>query len=630
MTIYKLLTSIKKNVQLWHSGALPGLVVVGFVLLIRLTGILQTLEWMVYDKFWLMHPLENTDKRVVVIGINEDDITYIKDYPLTDDKLGQLLKTIESYEPRTIGLDIFQTLKSSSEGNELAKVLTSSQNIFTIHKVLGNGEKLQVEASPGVPIEQVGFADIIVDADGKLRRVLLASEVKDKTICYSLALLLARHYLQAEGIQFKHGQRVTMPMSFNNKEIPRFTKNTGAYVRAQDDGYQTLLNFRSNSKPFSTISLSDIFNGKVKPELIRDRIVIIGMTAIVSSGGTFMSDSVRNTAFISNPPSANTTKEDKFIYSVEVQAHATSQIISNILDGRLPMRTWSEGIEYLWIFGWGLWGMALGLMLQSPWKTLPSIAISSLALTAMCYGLLISSLWVPVVPSLMALVGAGLTTSLFDRGSKALLEQRSLTLRRTYDAVHNGPLQTLAAILRSDLPTSELREQLQELNQELRDVFELMNQSLLYGENQYLNTPLTDLLYQVYDNTLRRNLPGFSTIRTYIPPDFSPLQDCSLTPEQKQSMCIFLQEALCNVGKHAVDATLLDVVCKYENKKYYLGVIDNGITDWNSNIYYEGRGSIQAIELARNLGGRFQRKPRKPCGTVCELTWYQRRFRFWK
>jgi len=37
--------------------------------------------------------------------------------------------------------------------------------------------------------------------------------------------------------------------------------------------------FRSNQKPFPTISMTDIFTGRVKPDLIRDRIVLVGMTA---------------------------------------------------------------------------------------------------------------------------------------------------------------------------------------------------------------------------------------------------------------------------------------------------------------------------------------------------------------
>jgi len=53
------------------------------------------------------------------------------------------------------------------------------------------------------------------------------------------------------------------------------------------------------------------------------------------------------------------------IYGVEIEAHATSQIVNAVLNGRPLLHIWSEGWEYVWILAWGL-GIALGLILQSP------------------------------------------------------------------------------------------------------------------------------------------------------------------------------------------------------------------------------------------------------------------------
>ena len=249
-----------------------------------------------------------------------------------------------------------------------------------------------------------------------------------------------------------------------------------------------------------------------------------------------------------------------------------------------------------------------------------SLAVSSLCLILVGDGLLVLGWWIPLVPALLTLGAAGLTTSFFDRDSRVLLEQRSLTLKRTYDAVHNGPLQTLAAILRS-LDESPLRSQLESLNQELRSVYESMKQELLSSENRYIQTPLTELLYQIYEETLQRNLPGFSSIKTYIPPNFNSLKDCILTSKQKQGLCIFLQEALCNVGKHAIAASRLDVICTHQQDEWSLQILDDGVHDFKSSNPHRGRGTDQARELARSLGGKFDRRSRSPQGIACELTW---------
>lgn len=616
---------VKQQAKVWRVGAFPGLAVVSCVVIARLTGSSQVLEWMAFDSFLRLRPAEAEDTRVVIVGIDENDIKAVGDYPVPNRDLAKMLRILQSYKPRAIGLDMFRDLTADPGHAELAKIFADTPNLVGIEMALSSEATLNVKPPPELPPERVGFTDAIIDSDGKLRRSPLASKVGSEAIKYSLPLLLAKIYLRSEGIALEHGNRAGDPIRFGSTVLTRFRSNSGSYVGAKAGGNQVLLNFRSNQKPFPTISLTDIFTGRVKPDLIRDRIVLVGMTA-ASVNDTFMTSAVKGTLLTAALGNQESLDQYQLIYGVEIEAHATSQIVNAVLNGRPLLHIWSEGWEYVWILAWGLVGIALGLILKSPWKTLLSIGVASVGLVGICYGLLILSWWVPVVPALLALCGAGLTTSFFDRESRTLLEQRSLTLKRTYDAVHNGPLQTLAIILRSlgeeDLPSEKLRSQLQELNRELRSVYESMNQAIRTGDNLYLQTPINELLYQVYDNTLKRDLQGFAAIKTYIPPDFTPLEDCPLTVDQKQGLCIFLQEALCNVGKHAVGASCLDVVCVREKDWYSLRITDNGAGSASLSGHFSGgRGTAQAKELARHLRGKFLRRPHSPQGTICELTW---------
>ena len=596
---------------------MPGLVVISCVVIARLTGYLQILDWMAFDQLLRSRPVESADPQIVIVGINEDDIKAVGKYPIPDRELAKLLQTLQSYQPRVIGLDIFRDLSTGSDRTELAKIL-SNTNLVGIEAALSTQSALTVKPPPELPINRVGIADVIIDPDGKLRRSLLASKVDGKTR-YSVPLLLAALYLKSKGIALRHGSHAGDPIRFNSIWLPRFWKNTGGYVNAETGGNQVLLNFRSHPHPFTIVSLTDVLAGKVKRESIRDRIVLVGMVA-ASVNDTFMTSATKGT-LLSN--ALQSSEQYQLLYGVEYQAHATSQIINAVLNGRPLLQSWSEGWEYVWILGWGLLSIALGLILQSPWKTLLSLAVSSVCLVAICAEMLILGWWIPLVPALLALCAAGLTTSFFDRDCRVLLEQRSLTLKRTYDAVHNGPLQTLAAILRIiDETTSVmlLRSQLESLNQELRSVYEFMKQELLTGKNRFIQTPLPELLYEIYEATLQRDLPGFSSIKTYIPPDFDSLKDCVFTVEQKQGLCNFLQEALCNVGKHAIKASRLDVICMHQKNEWRLQIIDNGV---NSIIHQapNGSGTDQAKELARSLGGKFQRRSHSPQGVICELSW---------
>ena len=585
------------------------------VVIARLTGSLQVLEWMAFDQGLRSRPVESVESQIVIVGINEDDIKTVGKYPIPDRELATLLRTLQSYQPRAIGLDVFRDLTTGSSRAELAKILSNSSNILGIEAALSPNAALTVKPPPELLPERIGIADVVIDPDGKLRRSLLASKVDDKTR-YSVPLLLSAMYLQSLGIALQHGSRASDPIQFGAVGLPRFRNNTGSYVNAKAGGNQILLNFRSYPQPFMIVSLTDVLTNKVQPGLIRDRIVLIGMTA-ASVNDTFMTSAAKGT-LLSN--ALDNTEQYQLLYGVEYQAHATSQIINAVLNHRPLLRTWLEGWEYVWILTWGLFGIALGLMLQSPWKTLLSLVLGSLCLILVCDGLLVLGWWIPLVPALLTLGAAGLTTSFFDRDSRVLLEQRSLTLKRTYDAVHNGPLQTLAAILRS-LEETPLRSQLESLNQELRSVYESMKQELLSNENRYIQTPLTELLYEIYEDTLQRDLPGFSSIKTCIPPNFNSLKDCPLTLEQKQGLCIFLQEALCNVGKHAIAASRLDVICTHQQDEWSLQILDDGVHDFKSSNPHSGRGTDQARELARSLGGKFDRRSRSPQGVACELTW---------
>ncbi|HBB33254.1 MAG TPA: histidine kinase [Cyanobacteria bacterium UBA8803] len=631
---------IEQQTKSWREVVLPGIAIIGLVLVARLSGFLQFQELMAFDHFMRLRPAEAMDTRVVIVGIDENDIKTISSYPVPDRELATALLKLQAYHPRVIGLNLFKDLTGTPGRAELGEVLSKSPNLVGIEKTLNSQESFNIQPPPELPPERVGFVDFIVDSDGKLRRSILKSRTWDSELKYSLPMRLAQLYLQAEGITLKNDSLARDPIQFGSTRLTRFRRNFGGYVRADANGNQILINFRAHQQPFRTISLTDVINGKVNPSWIEDRIVIIGMTA-ASIGESFITSAVKHTLFTF--ASNGSDSSNQLIYGTEVQAHVTSQIISTVLDRRPNLRAWPDGWEYVWIVSWGLLGIGLGLNFQSPWKTLLSIGVASIGLTVISYGSLLISWWVPCVPTLLALCGAGLTTAFVDRDLKSLLDQRSQTLERMFEAIHNGPLQDLAVVLRTigeeDIPTQPLRSQLQKVNQDLRDVYNSMRQEMLEQRNRLylegnlcldLETPLDELLYQVYELTLNRKFQCFTTIRTYIRPHFQPLGKCRLSTDQKRSLCLFLQEALCNVGKHAVGATYLDIVCTQEKGWYSLQILDNGV-GISSQLEFlgRGRGTTQAQELARQLRGRFQRLPNSPQGTICLLTWPVFRTWFW-
>ena len=79
-----------------------------------------------------------------------------------------------------------------------------------------------------------------------------------------------------------------------------------------------------------------------------------------------------------------------------------------------------------------------------------------------------------------------------------------------------------------------------------------------------------------------------------------------------------MEEALCNVGKHAKGLTRLSATGKQLKGWYTLSIKDNGSSIDSSS---EGRGTKQCRNLAKKLKGTFKRTSLEKKGTLCELTW---------
>ncbi len=207
-------------------------------------------------------------------------------------------------------------------------------------------------------------------------------------------------------------------------------------------------------------------------------------------------------------------------------------------------------------------------------------------------------------------------------------------MEATLETIHNGPLQSLAKVLRlvkgRDLPDHKIlpliEQELEQLNQELRGMYDFWQQenlnqdtSIYLGNNLVidLQNPLHEILYQVYSYTLERDFPCFQTIKYKIH-NFEPIPEISLSIEHKRGICRFLEEALCNVGKHATGITCLQVSYSLSEGEYILSIIDNGLGIISSR---QGWGTKQLQHLAQQIQGKFRRVSLYPQGTLCELSW---------
>jgi len=139
---------LKRKIWEWRGVLFTAPTVTGLIIILRLTGLLQSLEWAALDQFFRRRPAETIDSRIVIVGINESDLKTIGKWPISDEILAKLLLKIKAQQPRVIALDLYRDLPVEPGHQELVKVFESTPNLIGIEKFVGNERGLAISPSP--------------------------------------------------------------------------------------------------------------------------------------------------------------------------------------------------------------------------------------------------------------------------------------------------------------------------------------------------------------------------------------------------------------------------------------------------------------------------------------------------
>jgi PAS domain S-box-containing protein len=411
-------TTLKQQFWQWRGVWIIAPNIAGIVILLRLAGALQLLELVAFDQLFRLRSAESADPRIVIVTIDEADIKQLGRWPMSDRDLARLITALKQQQPRVIGLDLFRNLPVEPGHQELVQVFASTPNLIGIQQVVKGADNDAVAASPVLKERgQVSASDFVLDVDGKVRRDLLYLSGDDQQPILGLGTRLAFVYLEATGItpqplsdrQFRLGKAVFTP----------FQPHDGGYNGEDAGGYQILSNFRNLPQGFHSISITDVLQGRMPPNFVResgdaplrDCIVLIGLTA----------ESLTDRFYISY-----TTNPDTAPSGVEIHAHVASQLLSVALDGQPLLQVWSEPVEWLWILSWSGMGAILGWRLRSPWQTAIASVLASLALGGIVYLAFLAGWWLVIVPPLFALIGSAISSSSYLLWSNLNLSHQQL------------------------------------------------------------------------------------------------------------------------------------------------------------------------------------------------------------
>jgi adenylate cyclase len=370
------LSSLLARLGLHHLGdgvrSLVPYAAAGLLLLaLQRSPINETLNLLLYDLITsLRQAPSGTDKPITIIGIDESDLaTY--GFPIDDKVLCEAIDRLNAAGAVAIGLDIYRDQGVGPDQACLRERFRTNPRLVSIINVAE-----AIGPVPGTPADQRGFNDLVLDADGVLRRDLVhVAGQDDATVALPLRLL-----------EVGKGQRsLRQRLEKGSEPGPWLLEAApGGYDQLDARGFQQMLSFHKIGS-FHLWNLQDVLGRRPIPrDQIRGHIVLIGSTAR-SLRDIFP---VPQTRFVLG---AN----QLLVPGVEIHAHRLAALMDRDVAGDpRRMRTlpgWVEGVAEVL-------AAVLGIVLGEAFKLLRRSVLVVLLVAALMVGgavlLLYNFVWV--------------------------------------------------------------------------------------------------------------------------------------------------------------------------------------------------------------------------------------------
>jgi adenylate cyclase len=262
----------RRRSKLWYHTLVilgVGIIFTVFFLLVQPFSFVQL--WLSDQLFMTEAPSPN----IVVIGIDDDTLTTYGKWANWSRSLhAQALDNLAEAKAKVIGLDIIFA-DSSPDDPLLAAAMESAGNV--VLPVAGTQPLPKIEGLVtyqdvllpvtllGEAARSTGHVNIIPDHDGKVRRLPLAVRDRNGQTYPSLSLAIL-HTLFSMPFPDEY-VRQNGDLHLLAREIP------------VDSSYDLRINYSAEAAARPYLSYGDVIRGDFDPSVVRNKIVIIGMTA---------------------------------------------------------------------------------------------------------------------------------------------------------------------------------------------------------------------------------------------------------------------------------------------------------------------------------------------------------------
>jgi CHASE2 domain-containing sensor protein/signal transduction histidine kinase len=238
---------------------LVGIALSVLVLWLGLGSATQRADHLVYDSLLRLGG-GTPSNRIVIVAIDNRSVEALGRWPWSREIHARLLDRLASAKPAAIGYDVLFTEPGPSD-DQLAQALAKAGNVRLplLLEAPGYNGAAWRSAEPVSPLRKAaagtGHVNLIPDADGTVRQIPLYMTADDATWPH-----LALKMFEAAG-----GQAPPSP-----PPLP------GQGLLARDPIH---VRYRSQADGFRTVSFVDLLNGETPSDFLKDRLVLVGMTA---------------------------------------------------------------------------------------------------------------------------------------------------------------------------------------------------------------------------------------------------------------------------------------------------------------------------------------------------------------
>ncbi len=265
---------------------------------------LRNWEYAAYDTILRATPTRAPGGRIVIVDIDDRSLTTIGQWPWRRDVIGQLISRLRDLGAATVALDIMFAEPDRFEGTGTTPDEQLAQTLREGRVVLGyamtfdgiEGAKNECELHPlGLAIVRrddsaeepffhatgsicnlpvlteaanvSGFMNAAPDPDGLLRRIPVLVE-RDGQVYPSLALSAFKSVSGTRDVSLRVANVNSSSLVLGDNTVPL------------DGQSNLLLRYRGPKRTFPYVSAVDVLRGQAKAETFRDKIVLVGTTAL--------------------------------------------------------------------------------------------------------------------------------------------------------------------------------------------------------------------------------------------------------------------------------------------------------------------------------------------------------------